>query len=240
MQAFQLEIHATPKDLVAQGARLWHYWSTLAIAERGRFTVVLAGGSTPKLLYSTLAQTPGLDWQHTWLFWGDERYVPADHPDSNYRMVKESLLDSIPIPPEQIVAPPTTGGDPAQDAQRYQQTLQQIFPSDWPDFDLTLLGMGGDGHTASLFPGTAALEVEDQWVTVGQKEDQPRLTLTRPALNASRQVLFLITGSSKAARLQEVLTTEPHLPAQRIHPQGHLLWFLDAAAAAELPLQITL
>lgn len=240
MQSFQLEIHPTPEDLVARGTILWRQWSAAAIAERGRFTVALAGGSTPKQLYRALAQTPGLDWQHTWLFWGDERYVPPDHPDSNYRMVQEALLDAIAIPPAQVIAPPTDGGDPAQDAQRYQATLQQLFTSDWPQFDLTLLGMGGDGHTASLFPGTPALGVEDRWVTVGEKEGQPRITLTRPALNASRQVVLLITGAGKAARLQEVLTTPPHLPIQQIRPQGHLLWFLDVAAAAQLPLQIEL
>lgn len=240
VQAFQLEVHLTPADLVTRGIDLWRQWSQAAIAARGRFTVALAGGSTPKQLYAALARTPGVNWEQTWLFWGDERYVPHDHPDSNYRMVREVLLDQISLPTEQVIACPTDGGDPLQDAQRYEQSLKRIFSSSQPQFDLTILGMGDDGHTASLFPNTPALAVEDRWVAVGDKDGQPRLTLTFPALNGSHQILFLITGSKKASRLKEVLTTEPHLPVQKIRPQGNLLWFLDQAAAAELPLQFSL
>ncbi len=237
MQAFQLEIHADPDAVVAQAIQIWKQRSTIAIADHGFFAVALSGGTTPKRLYATLAQIPDLDWQHTYLFWGDERYVPHDHADSNYRMTKDALIDQVPIPASQIFPYPTAAEDPELDAQRYAEQLQSVFKDAWPQFDLTLLGVGEDGHTASLFPGTGALHVEDRWVTVGSKSDQPRLTLTLPVLNHSQHVIFLVTGSSKANIIREILTTQPHLPAQQIRPIGQILWLLDSAAAAKLPLQ---
>lgn len=198
--------------------------------------MALAGGNTPRKLYAALTQAPGIPWQQTWLFWGDERYVPPDHPESNYGMVRRILLDTVGVPASQVFPMPTHSGDPLRDAAEYEATLQQIFGTECPAFDLIWLGVGEDGHTASLFPGTAALQVQHRWVTVGQKGEEPRLTLTYPVLNRAAQVVVLVTGASKAAIVKEALTTEAHLPCQRLNPQGRLLWLLDAAAAAELPL----
>jgi 6-phosphogluconolactonase len=237
MQAFQLEIHADPVALVARGVELWQEWLRLSVADHGYFNVVLAGGSTPKQLYEALAKTSHLSWERVRLFWGDERYVPSDHPDSNYRMVKEALLNHVDIPADQIFPFPTSNSDPRVDAQNYRDQLKSLFQEEWPIFDLILLGVGTDGHTASLFPATAALTVQDQWTAVGNKDGEPRLTLTIPVLNQARQVVFLVTGASKASIVQEILTSDPHLPAQQIQPVGRLLWFLDAAAASSLPLK---
>lgn len=237
MQGFQLEIFPEGSVLIQRAIQIWQQSAATAIQERGRFTVALAGGSTPKKLYAALAQTPGIPWQQTWLFWGDERYVPPDHPDSNYRMVREAMLDQIRIPEAQVFPMPTQAGDPAQDASQYEAQLKQLFSGDEPHLDLVLLGIGEDGHTASLFPGTTALAVQDRWVTVGQKNEDPRLTLTYSVLNQAVQVVFLVTGANKAAIVKEVLTTEAHLPCQAVKPQGRLLWLLDTAAAAQLPLQ---
>jgi 6-phosphogluconolactonase len=240
MQGFQLEIFPEGAALIQRAIQIWQQTAAAAIQERGRFTVALAGGSTPKRLYAALAETEGIPWQHTWLFWGDERYVPPDHPDSNYRMVREVMLERVGIPETQVFPIPTQAGDPAQDASQYEMQLHKLFPGDWPQMDLIWLGIGEDGHTASLFPGTAALQVQDRWVTVGQKDGDPRLTLTYPVLNQAAQVVFLVTGANKAPILKEVLTTQAHLPCQSVNPRGRLLWLLDVAAAAQLPLPIDL
>lgn len=237
MQAFQLEIHSDPVALVARGVDLWREWLRVSVADHGYFNVVLAGGSTPKQLYEALAKTSDLSWDRVRLFWGDERYVPSDHPDSNYRMVKEALLNHVNIPADHIFPFPTSSSDPKLDAQNYSAQLKELFQEEWPTFDLVLLGVGTDGHTASLFPETAALTVQDQWTAVGNKDGDPRLTLTFPALNRAHQVVFLVTGASKASIVEELLTSDPHLPAQGIQPMGRLLWFLDAAAAQSLPLK---
>ncbi len=238
MQGFQLEIFPEGSALIQRAIQIWQQTAAAAIQERGRFTVALAGGSTPRRLYAALAETEGIPWQHTWLVWGDERYVPPDHPDSNYRMVRETMLERVGIPETQVFPMPTQAGDPAQDASQYESQLKQIFSGDWPQLDLVLLGIGEDGHTASLFPGTTALQVQDRWVTVGQKDGDPRLTLTFPVLNQAAQVVFLVTGANKASILKEVLTTTAHLPCQSVNPRGRLLWLLDVAAAAQLPLPI--
>ncbi|MCJ2543161.1 6-phosphogluconolactonase [Thermostichus vulcanus] len=244
MQGFQLEIFPEGSAFIQRAIQIWQQLAATAIQERGRFMVALAGGSTPKKLYAALAETDGIPWQNIWLIWGDERYVPPDHPDSNYRMVRQALLERVGIPAEQVLPMPTQAGDPAQDASQYEAQLKQVFrqesSGDWPQLDLVLLGIGEDGHTASLFPGTEALQVQDRWVTVGQKDGEPRLTLTYPVLNQATQVVFLVTGANKAPILKEVLTTEAHLPCQGVNPRGRLLWLLDAAAAAQLPLQMAL
>ncbi|MFS8854115.1 MULTISPECIES: 6-phosphogluconolactonase [unclassified Synechococcus] len=236
MQGFQLEIFPEGSVLIQRAIEVWQSRAAAAIRERGRFTVVLAGGSTPKQLYAALAQTQGIPWQQTWLFWGDERYVPPEHPESNYRMVQETLLKWIGIPADQVFPMPTQAGDPLRDAADYEATLRRLFGAECPSLDLIWLGVGEDGHTASLFPDTAALQVQHRWVTVGQKGPEPRLTLTYPVLNRAAQVVFLVTGANKAAIVKEALTTEAHLPCQRVNPNGRLLWLLDAAAAAQLPL----
>lgn len=238
MQRFQLTVLKEAEALVDFTLHLWKVWSEAAIAERGSFRVALAGGSTPKQLYTKLAQMPELNWRQTILAWGDERYVPADHADSNYRMTRMALLDHIDCPSDNILAWPTSAGDPAQDAQTYGETLKAKLGSPTPVFDLVLLGVGPDGHTASLFPGTPALEVVDQPTTVGSKDGDPRLTLTYPVINASRQVAFLVSGAGKAEIMAELLKPgSPVFPAQRVQPQGSLLWLLDQDAAGGISIK---
>ncbi len=240
MPAFQLEVHPDQDALVDRGIQLWQIWAQQAIADHGYFAVALAGGSTPKQLYSQLAKAKDIDWSQIRLFWGDERYVASDHPDSNFRMTQDTLLKHVAIPTHQIYPWPTTSGDPALDAKHYAALLRTAFNGDQPQFDLVLLGIGTDGHTASLFPETEALLVTDDLTAVGSKSGEPRLTLTFPVINQSHRVVFLVAGASKAEIVKEVLTTEPHLPSQQVQPQGSLLWFLDKGAAAQLPLQIQL
>jgi 6-phosphogluconolactonase len=215
-----------------------------AITERGRFTIALAGGSTPRPIYQQLAQAANLDWTWVTVFWGDERCVPPDHQDSNFRMAQDALLSQVPIPAAQIFR--MRGEDePQAAAAAYTRELMQVFggdPQSGPPpegFDLILLGMGGDGHTASLFPGTPAVEEQQAWVVAQHVPalDAWRLTLTYPVLNAARTVIVAVAGADKAARVQEILATQGQsdaLPAARVQPAGELIWALDAAAAARL------
>jgi 6-phosphogluconolactonase len=213
----------------------------MAIQERGKCTLALSGGSTPKPLYEALSKQP-LNWDKIHIFWGDERYVSADHPDSNQSMARQAWLDRIEIPSANIHAIPTSAGDPAVDAQSYETELQQWFGTaqgEFPVLDLILLGMGDDGHTASLFPHTEALEVRDRLITVGNKDGQPRITFTIPLINRSRCVIFLVAGESKRpalARIFAEVEDEKNYPSRSIEPQGELLWLLDLAAGAELNL----
>ena len=210
---------------------------------RGRFSVALAGGSTPKRIYELLAGedlSRELDWSRVHVFFGDERSVPPDHAESNYRMANEALLSRVALP-EQNVHRMRGEGDAVANARLYEDELRGFFDGDaWPEFDLVMLGMGDDGHTASLFPETSALDAQTAWVAANwvEKFDTFRITLTAPAINHARNVLFVITGASKAARLGEVLhgAREPRrLPSQLIQPHdGALAWFLDEAAAANL------
>ncbi|MEM8778544.1 MAG: 6-phosphogluconolactonase [Cyanobacteria bacterium P01_G01_bin.49] len=210
-----------------------------AIQERGLCTLALAGGSTPKPLYEALAEQ-SLPWEKIHIFWGDERYVGADHSDSNQRMARQAWLDRVPFPPENIHPMPTNSNDPSKDAQDHETELQQFFQlkaGEFPVFDIILLGMGDDGHTASLFPKTAALKVSDRLVTVGNKDGQPRLTFTLPVLNNARYVVFLVAGENKRPALAEIfaeVADETLYPSRSVQPQGELLWFLDQAAGAEL------
>jgi 6-phosphogluconolactonase len=167
----------------------------------GRFGLCLSGGSTPKRAYELLADLgASLDWQKVHLFWGDERFVPPDHRDSNFRMAHEALIDHVPIPAAQVRPIPTIGGSPEEAAALYEATLQRFYGSktldpERPLFDVTLLGLGEDGHTASLFPGTKALDERDAWVTsiIGVKPE-PRISLTFPALESSRVILFVVSA----------------------------------------------
>lgn len=210
-----------------------------AIESQGFCTLVLAGGSTPKSLYIALAGQ-NLPWDKIHIFWGDERYVPADHPDSNQLMARQAWLNHVPIPPGHIHPMPTTSQNPATDAQQYQQELQEFFPvgaGEFPSFDIILLGIGDDAHTASLFPHTAALNVVDQWITVGQKDGQPRITFTVPLINQAKCVLFLVAGASKQPALRNIFAPEADAntyPARLIQPQGELWWLLDVAASENL------
>lgn len=214
-----------------------------AIAARGRFVIGLSGGSTPRALFTVLSAPPyvgRIDWRHTYVIWGDERCVPPDHPQSNYRMARDTLLDHVPLPASQVLR--MEGElDPVQAATRYEAKLRDLFPgAPWPSADVMLLGLGDDGHTASLFPGTAALAERDRWVAANfvPQLDTWRLTLTIPAINAAQQVMFLVAGASKAPTLRAVLRGyhQPETwPAQAIQPSsGALIWLVDAAAAARL------
>lgn len=209
-----------------------------AIDARGQFTIALSGGSTPKPLYEALA-TQSLPWSKIHIFWGDERYVPATHPDSNQLMARQAWTDKIEIPNSNIHPMHTTSADPEKDARQHETELRQFFqtPEGFPTFDLILLGMGDDGHTASLFPQTKALTVSDRLITVGNKDGQPRLTFTVPLINQARCVLFVVAGENKRPALKEVFATkgdDAQYPSRLIQPQGELLWLLDQAAGAEL------
>ena len=210
-----------------------------ALESRDQFTLALSGGSTPKPLYQALQQE-SLPWSKIHIFWGDERYVPANHQDSNQLMARQAWLDLINIPAHNIHPMNTGGGDVEQDAKRHDRELQEFFPTqpgEFPAFDLILLGMGDDGHTASLFPHTAALSVKDRLVTVGQKDDQPRITFTVPLINQARCVLFMVAGENKRPALKEIFAEQSdamNYPARLIQPQGELIWLLDQAAGAEL------
>ena len=219
-----------------------------AISSRGRFTLALAGGSTPRAAYSRLAtgdsrlaagdwQLATGDWRLVHILWGDERCVPPDDFRSNYRMAKEALLDRVPIPADQIHR--IRGeDDPEKAAADYERELRTLLGSE--GLDLVLLGLGEDGHTASLFPGQAAVHETARWVVAVPAPDGTmwRITLTPAVLNTARNVTFVVSGASKALRLQQVLQgpfTPDVLPAQAIRPtQGRLTWMVDAAAAGRL------
>jgi 6-phosphogluconolactonase len=207
----------------------------MAIAERGQCYIALAGGSTPKPLYEALAKET-LPWPNLHIFWGDERYVPIDHPDSNAGMAKAAWLDQVAIPSEHIYPVPTADTTPSAAADQYQTTLETVMGSA-PIFDVVLLGMGDDGHTASLFPHTPALAVSDRWITVGNKGDDPRITFTVPLINQSRCVMFLVSGANKQTALEAVFAEtadSQQYPSRLIQPQGELWWLMDEAAGAAL------
>ncbi|MGH2412479.1 MAG: 6-phosphogluconolactonase [Microcystaceae cyanobacterium] len=206
-----------------------------AIRERNQFTIALSGGSTPKPVYE-LISAQSIPWEKIQVFWGDERYVPPNHPDSNQRMARQAWLDRVDIPGANIQPMPTESNTPTVDAENYENELRQWFqvsPGAFPVFDLILLGMGDDGHTASLFPHTEALKVHDNLVTVGNKDGQPRLTFTAPLINQSRCVIFLVAGASKRPALAQVFAPsgdEMTYPSRLIQPQGELWWLLDQEA----------
>ncbi|MBC8448967.1 MAG: 6-phosphogluconolactonase [Chloroflexi bacterium] len=204
-----------------------------AIAARGRFLVALAGGSTPRAAYELLATEPfaaSVDWTRVHLFWGDERCVPPDHPDSNYRMARETLLDRVQIPAANVHRMRCELA-PQQAAAAYERELEKALGEDGR-FDLILLGLGTDGHTASLFPGAAALGERERRVLAVYVEKLKawRVTLTLPVINTARHVIFLVSGTSKAETLARVRASEP-LPAGLVQPvAGRLLWLLDKDA----------
>lgn len=205
----------------------------------GRFAIALSGGSTPKPLYALLA-TPDvarrIPWDRVHVFFGDERFVPADHPDNNARMARETLLDHVPIPAANVHAMPTLG-EPEAAAAAYQRTLEAYYGASTLDparplFDVNLLGMGDDGHTASLFPGAPQLNETSAWVVaVRNQKPETRITLTYPALASARTVLFLVEGAGKQAVVARVLQGDAALPAARVRSDGDLIWFLDRSAA---------
>ena len=215
-----------------------------AIQGSGRFTVALSGGHTPKSLYELLATQADTPWDKIHFFFSDERHVPPDSPDSNFRMANESLFAKAPIPKENIHRVPAEIPDADTAAQSYEQTLRQFFQieedEDLPRFDLILLGLGPDGHTASLFPGTAALHEDDRLMAANwvEKFKTWRLTFTYPVINNAAAVLFMATGEEKQEALLQILQGKPdreNYPAQGIHPtNGSLLWLVDQAAAGPM------
>jgi len=241
-----VKTYRDPAALAEAAARQVIAITKAAITQYGQATLVLSGGSTPRLLYARLAQADlaaQLDWAAIHVFWGDERPVPPEHEDSNYRMAWEAWLSHVPIPAQNVHR---IHGEmaPAAAAAEYEGMLRTFFAARIrrgdaliAAFDLVLLGMGEDGHTASLFPGAEALHEAKRWVTAYQVEKLSswRITLTPVALNAARHILFLVAGAAKAGRLQQVVygAYQPdRLPAQIIRPpRGSLLWMVDDAAA---------
>lgn len=233
----RIEISPDPLALAYDVAE----WMTqMALAARGPFRVSLSGGSTPKTLYELLASDAFITrfpWSRVYWYWGDERFVPYDHPDSNYRMTREAMLSKAPVPSENI-HPIPTDGTPEDAAWRYERTLQDAYGAATLDrqhllFDLTLLGLGSDGHTASLLPGEPVLNERKRWVTaLSHGRPEIRITMTYPVIESSRHVAFLVAGEEKAEIFSTIRAGNTQVPAARVRPVGELLWFVDRAAAA--------
>jgi 6-phosphogluconolactonase len=228
-----MEVFPDLEELSRAAAQLFGDASREALRERGRFSVALAGGSTPRRTYELLARPPyrdSVDWPQVDVFWGDERCVAPEDPRSNERMAREALLDRVPIDATRI-HPMRCEGDPADAAQRYEALLRNHF-GEKPRFDLVLLGLGDDGHTASLLPGTDAPSEATRWAIAVKGGDVERLTLTPPALNAARRIAFLVSGAGKAKALSAALSGAPPIPAHAIAPHdGEVVWLVDRAAA---------
>ena len=241
----EIRILTTPQELFAAAAEEVVRLAHEAVSTRGRFTIALSGGSTPKSLYNLLATNArtALPWDKMFFFWSDERHVPPTDPDSNYRMADEAMLSKVPVPISNVFRPATEKADAGVVASEYESTLRTFFqlgPGQFPKFDLILLGMGPDGHTASLFPGTAGLEEKSRLVIANwvEKLKTHRLSFTFPVLNAAACVAFLVSGTDKASALKGVLEESapgaPY-PAALVNPvNGKLIWFLDRAAASGL------
>jgi len=241
----QIKILGNANELARTAAIELARVATEAVKARSLFTLALSGGSTPEALYSLLASEEPwrseLPWHQMHFFWGDERHVPPDHPDSNYGMVEAALFSRVAIPPANLHRIRGEESDPQTAAEEYEQALKEFFhplENQLPRFDLVLLGLGDDGHTASLFPGSAALGANERWVAANwiEKFKAWRLTLTLPVLNHAAHIMFLVSGQKKADILRAVLE-EPRgvYPAQLIQPtNGELLWMIDSDAAAAL------
>jgi 6-phosphogluconolactonase len=234
-----LEVYESQQMLSEAAAELFAAEARLAVMSRGRFTVLLSGGETPRTTYELLARAPLRDripWSKVHIFWGDERYVVPGDPRSNALMVHRALLDHVPVPTEQI-HPIPYGPTPRESAVAYENLLRTFFAGGPAGFDLVFLGLGVNGHTASLFPGTAAVAERERWVTEVYVTEQNlhRVTLTAPIINRASLVLFVVAGGDKAAIVRKVLEgpQDPHrIPAQLIKPvHGRLIWLLEQEAA---------
>ena len=241
----EIRILTTPQELFAAAGEEVVRAADEAVNARGKFTLALSGGSTPKALYNLLATNArtALPWDRIYFFWGDERHVPPTDPDSNYRMVNEAMLSKVPVAPANVFRMEAENPDASAAAAAYEQTLRKFFQLDAngvPRFDLILLGMGPDGHTASLFPGTEGLKEKSRLVIANwvEKLKTHRLSFALPVLNAGRCVAFLVSGTDKAPALKAVLEgNDPgeQYPAKLVQPKdGKLIWFLDRAAASSL------
>jgi len=240
-----VEIFSAAMQMSEAAAKLFAARAAGAVSARGRFIAALSGGKTPVGIYSLLAKAPfasQIPWARVHLFWADERCVPPDHADSNYRLVRELLLDYVPIPAANVHRIPAEM-DPVEAAARYEGQLREFFAphgDGFPVFDCILLGLGDDGHTASLFPGTRAIRESERWVLGHYVDVQKgwRITLTPPVINAARTGVFIAAGSGKAAVVKEILEgplRPDTLPAQIVRPtEGDLVWMLDREAAALL------
>jgi 6-phosphogluconolactonase len=224
-------------DPLALARHVAEWMRQAALAAPGSFCISLSGGSTPRTLYELLASDEfRFPWPRVSWYWGDERFVPHDHPDSNYRMTREAMLAKAPGPPENI-HPVPTDGTPEDAARRYERTLQQAYGAAMLDpqrplFDVTLLGLGPDGHTASLLPGEPVLNERKRWVTaVSHGRPEVRITMTYPAIESSRRVAFLVAGEEKADIFSAIRAGNSEVPAARVRPVGALSWFVDQAAA---------
>lgn len=235
----QYQIYLEPEQLAHAATRRWVELARESIRARNSFHVALAGGSTPKPVYQLLQQEK-LEWDKIHLYWGDERDVPADHPESNYLMVKEALIDHVPIPGDNV-HPIRVEADIEKSVEEYRRILDKVHrsPDGFPCFDLVMLGMGDDGHIASLFPDSSALTVANTpAVSVYvEKLNSWRVTLTYPVLNAARNLMLLVSGENKAPVVAQVLGDDgdEHYPVQKLTPQGRIEWYLDQGAASQLP-----
>ena len=255
----QIRIYHDAEELALKAARYFARLADQYVLGCGRFTVALSGGSTPRAMFSLLAAEPFLDtvpWSAIYFFWGDERCVPPEHAESNFRMAHETLLSKVPVPRENIFRIPAEQPDHQRAAEEYSATLRHFFLTgpgavrsatapltNLPRFDLVLLGMGADGHTASLFPGTSALSAGNQVAASNyvEKFNAHRITLTAATINNARHVTFVVAGEDKASALKEVIegNFQPNLyPSQLIRPaNGTLLWMVDEAAARLLKVE---
>ena len=241
--ARDIRIFETAEEVARAAADYFAEIAEKSISAEGRFSVALAGGSTPRRTYQLLASEEyrnRVPWSQVHIFFGDERSVPATHPDSNYRMAEEAMISLLPIPALNVHRM-VGDGDAVANASLYEGELQAFFDgAAWPRFNLVLLGMGDDGHTASLFPGTEALNEARAWVVANwvEKLKTYRITLTAPAINHAANIAFLVAGAGKAERLPEVLRgarNPRQLPSQLIQPlAGSLVWLVDKAAAERL------
>ena len=245
MAMTRIHVADSAEALTLDAAATFIRVTTTAVEDRGRCAVALSGGGTPQALYRALAHTPALrarvPWHGIQFFWGDERVVPPDHADSNYRMAYDAMLSAVPVTPEQIHRVETERGDPAAAARDYEDEIRRTFEADVqvPRFDLILLGLGKDGHVASLFPGTTALRESgrlcvENWVpNLGAY----RITMTFPLLNHARTVVFVVGGPEKASVVRQVLgrtSSTSDVPAHLVRPSGDTLWMLDRDAASGL------
>ncbi len=248
----EIHVHPDPESLSLAATQRWVALAGQAHARHGTFHVALSGGSTPKALYNALARpefAAQVDWRRVHIYFGDERSVPPDHPDSNYRMADLALLCHVPIPPDQVHPMDAQPDHIEQNARAYEQLLRATLPKDAdviPILDLVLLGIGTDGHVASLFPRTSALQEQERLVTAVyvEKLQTWRMTITFPLINRARHVMLLATGRGKAEVIRQALQDYPQdgkelLPVQRLRPTGVMEWHLDAEAAALLATEAT-
>lgn len=239
-----IRVLPNPESLARAAAEIFVTRARHAVEASGRFAVVLSGGKTPRRAYELLSRplfTGRVPWDDVHVFWGDERYVPPDDPQSNARMAREALLDHVSIPQVQV-HPIDCSLPPRDAAARYEALLREFFAGQEPAMDLVFLGLGENGHTASLFPGSPVLEEKDRWVAevYVAESNKYRLTMTAPFINQAAMIIFLVSGTSKAAILRDAIQGDkraPPLPVHLIRPvRGEAVWLVDSKAAAFLSL----